>query len=105
MLCNISISTINNNLSTFYKTNYDVNLFYPFLDRLMKFDLDKDFLHDEFNILLTKDDLDSIDRNDIKNEDINFINELDNLLKTSKQIEIEGRFSRFIKIEELNWKL
>lgn len=102
MLCNISISTINNNLSTFYKTNYDVNLFYPFLDRLMKFDLDKDFLHDEFNILLTKDDLDSIDRNDIKNEDINFINELDNLFKTSKQIEIEGRFRRFIKIEELN---
>ena len=102
MLCNISISTINNNLSTFYKTNYDVNLFYPFLDRLMKFDLDKDFLHDEFNILLTKDNLDSIDRNDIKNEDINFINELDNLFKTSKQIEIEGRFRRFIKIEELN---
>ena len=102
MLCNISISTINNNLSTFYKTNYNVNLFYPFLDRLMKFDLDKDFLHDEFNILLTKDDLDSIDRNDIKNEDINFINELDNLFKTSKQIEIEGRFRRFIKIEELN---
>lgn len=102
MLCNISISTINNNLSTFYKTNYDVNLFYPFLDRLMKFDLDKDFLHDEFNILLTKDDLDSIDRNNIKNEDINFINELDNLFKTSKQIEIEGRFRRFIKIEELN---
>ena len=102
MLCNISISTINNNLSTFYKTNYDVNLFYPFLDRLMKFDLDKDFLYDEFNILLTKDDLDSIDRNDIKNEDINFINELDNLFKTSKQIEIEGRFRRFIKIEELN---
>ena len=102
MLCNISISTINNNLSTFYKTNYDVNLFYPFLDRLMKFDLDKDFLHDEFNILLTKDDLDSIDRNDIKNEDINFIIELDILFKTSKQIEIEGRFRRFIKIEELN---
>ena len=102
MLCNISISTINNNLSTFYKTNYNVNLFYPFLDRLMKFDLDKDFLHDEFNILLTKDDLDSIDRNNIKNEDINFINELDNLFKTSKQIEIEGRFRRFIKIEELN---
>ena len=102
MLCNISISTINNNLSAFYKTNYDVNLFYPFLDMLMKFDLDKDFLHDEFNILLTKDDLDSIDRNDIKNEDINFINELDNLFKTSKQIEIEGRFRRFIKIEELN---
>jgi len=102
MLCNISISTINNNLSTFYKTNYDVNLFYPFLDMLMKFDLDKDFLHDEFNILLTKDDLDSIDRNDIKNEDINFINELDNLFKISKQIEIEGRFRRFIKIEELN---
>lgn len=102
MLCNISISTINNNLSTFYKTNYDVNLFYPFLDRLMEFDLDKDFLHDEFNILLTKDDLDSIDRNNIKNEDINFINELDNLFKTSKQIEIEGRFRRFIKIEELN---
>lgn len=102
MLCNISISTINNNLSTFYKTNYDVNLFYPFLDRLMKFDLDKDFLHDEFNIFLTKDDLDSIDRNDIKNEDINFINELDNLFKTSKQIEIEGGFRRFIKIEELN---
>ena len=102
MLCNISISTINNNLSTFYKTNYDVNLFYPFLDRLMEFDLDEDFLHDEFNILLTKDDLDSIDRNDIKNEDINFINELDNLFKTSKQIEIEGRFRRFIKIEELN---
>ena len=74
MLCNISISTINNNLSTFYKTNYDVNLFYPFLDRLMEFDLDKDFLHDEFKILLTKDDLDSIDRNNIKNEDINFIN-------------------------------
>ena len=69
MLCNLSISTINNNLSTFYKTNYDVNLFYPFLDRLMEFDLDKDFLHDEFNILLTKDDLDSIDRNNIKNED------------------------------------
>ena len=102
MLCNISISTINNNLSTFYKTNYDVNLFYPFLDRLMEFDLDKDFLHDEFNIFLTKDDLDSIDRNDIKNEDINFINELDNLFKISKQIEIEGRFRRFIKIEELN---
>ena len=102
MLCNISISTINNNLSTFYKTNYNVNLFYPFLDRVMKFDLDKDFLHDEFNILLTKDDLDSIDRNNIKNEDINFINELDNLFKTSKQIEIEGRFRRFIKIEELN---
>ena len=102
MLCNISISTINNNLSTFYKTNYDVNLFYPFLDRLMEFDLDEDFLHDEFNILLTKDDLDSIDRNNIKNEDINFINELDNLFKTSKQIEIEGRFRRFIKIEELN---
>lgn len=105
MLCNISISTINNNLSVFYKTNYDVNLFYPFLDRLMEFDLDEDFLHDEFDILLTKDDLDSIDRNDIKNEDINFINELDNLFKTSKQIEIEGRFRRFIKIEELNWKL
>lgn len=102
MLCNISISTINNNLSTFYKTNYNVNLFYPFLDRLMEFDLDEDFLHDEFNILLTKDDLDSIDRNNIKNEDINFINELDNLFKTSKQIEIEGRFRRFIKIEELN---
>ena len=102
MLCNISISTINNNLSVFYKTNYDVNLFYPFLDRLMEFDLDEDFLHDEFDILLTKDDLDSIDRNDIKNEDINFINELDNLFKTSKQIEIEGRFRRFIKIEELN---
>ena len=68
----------------------------------MKFDLDEDFLHDEFNILLTKDDLDSIDRNNIKNEDINFINELDNLFKTSKQIEIEGRFRRFIKIEELN---
>ena len=102
MLCNISISTINNNLSTFYKTNYNVNLFYPFLDRSMKFDLDEDFLHDEFNILLTKDDLDSIDRNNIKNEDINFINELDNLFKTSKQIEIEGRFRRFIKIEELN---
>ncbi|WP_157064625.1 hypothetical protein [Methanobrevibacter millerae] len=64
--------------------------------------MDKDFLHDEFNILLTKDDLDSIDRNNIKNEDINFINELDNLFKTSKQIEIEGRFRRFIKIEELN---
>ena len=102
MLCNISISTINNNLSTFYKTNYDVNLFYPFLDRLMKFDLDKDFLHDEFNILLTKDDLDSIERNDITKEDIDFINEIDNLFKTSKQIEIEGRFRRFIKIEELN---
>ena len=68
----------------------------------MEFDLDEDFLHDEFNILLTKDDLDSIDRNNIKNEDINFINELDNLFKTSKQIEIEGRFRRFIKIEELN---
>ena len=102
MLCNISISTINNNLSTFYKTNYNVNLFYPFLDRLMEFDLDKDFLHDDFIILLTNDDLDSIDRNNIKNEDINFINELDNLFKTSKQIEIEGRFRRFIKIEELN---
>lgn len=102
MLCNISISTINNNLSTFYKTNYDVNLFYPFLDRLMEFDLDEDFLHDEFDILLTKDDLDSIERNDITKEDINFINELDNLFKTSKQIEIEGRFRRFIKIEELN---
>ena len=102
MLCNISISTINNNLSTFYKTNYDVNLFYPFLDRLMEFDLDEDFLHDEFDILLTKDDLDSIERNDITKEDIDFINELDNLFKTSKQIEIEGRFRRFIKIEELN---
>lgn len=102
MLCNISISTINNNLSTFYKTNYDVNLFYPFLDRLMEFDLDEDFLHDEFDILLTKDDLDSIERNDITKEDIDFINEIDNLFKTSKQIEIEGRFRRFIKIEELN---
>ena len=102
MLCNISISTINNNLSTFYKTNYDVNLFYPFLDRLMEFDLDEDFLHDEFDILLTKDDLDSIERNDITKEDIDFINELDNLFKTSKQIEIEGRFRRFIKIGELN---
>ena len=60
------------------------------------------FIQQKFNILLTKDDLDSIDRNDIKNEDINFINELDNLFKTSKQIEIEGRFRRFIKIEELN---
>ncbi len=102
MLCNISISTINNNLSAFYKTNYDVNLFYPFLDRLMEFDLDEDFLHDEFDILLTKDDLDSIERNDITKEDIDFINEIDNLFKTSKQIEIEGRFRRFIKIEELN---
>lgn len=62
----------------------------------------KIFLHDEFNILLTKDDLDSIERNDITKEDIDFINEIDNLFKTSKQIEIEGRFRRFIKIEELN---
>ena len=68
----------------------------------MEFDLDEDFLHDEFDILLTKDDLDSIERNDITKEDIDFINEIDNLFKTSKQIEIEGRFRRFIKIEELN---
>ena len=56
----------------------------------------------EFDIVLTKDDLDSIERNDITKEDIDFINEIDNLFKTSKQIEIEERFRRFIKIEELN---
>ena len=102
MLCNISISTVNNNLSVFYKTNYDVNLFYPFIDRLMLFDTDTNFLHDEFSILLTEDDLESIDTKDIKKEDRQFINELKKLFDNCKYIEIDGRFKRFIKIGELN---
>ncbi len=102
MLCNISISTVNNNLSVFYKTNYDVNLFYPFIDRLMLFDTDTNFLHDEFSILLTEDDLESIDTKDIKKEDRQFINELKKLFDNCEYIEIDGRFKRFIKIGELN---
>ena len=104
MLCNISISTVNNNLSTFYKTNYNVNLFYPFIDRLMLFDTGTDFLHDEFSIILTKEDLDSINTEDIKNEDKNFINELKKLFGNCDYVEIDGRFRRFIKVGELNWK-
>ena len=102
MLCNISISTVNNDLSTFYKTNYNVNLFYPFIDRLMLFDTDTDFLHDEFTIILTKEDLNSISTKDIRNEDMEFINELKNLFNNCDYIEIDGRFRRFIKVGELN---
>ena len=102
MLCNISISTINNNLSTFYKTNYNINLFYPFLDRLMEFDMDKDYLHDEFIVRLTEDDLTSINTSDLKNSDLDFINELKELSKNNQFIEINGRFRRFINVEELN---
>jgi len=102
MLCNISISTINNNLSTFYKTNYDINLFYPFIDRLMEFDTDNDYLHDEFIVRLTEDDLTSINTSDLKNSDLDFINELKELSKNNQIIEINGRFRRFINVEELN---
>ena len=102
MLCNISISTINNNLSTFYKTNYDINLFYPFLDRLMEFDTDNDYLHDEFIVRLTEDDLISINTSDLKKSDLEFINELKELSKNNQIIEIDGRFRRFINVEELN---
>ena len=102
MLCNISISTINNNLSTFYKTNYNINLFYPFLDRLMEFDTDNDYLHDEFIVRLTEDDLTSINTSDLKNSDLDFINELKELSKNNQIIEINGRFRRFINVEELN---
>ena len=102
MLCNISISTINNNLSTFYKTNYNINLFYPFLDRLMKFDMDSNYLHDEFCIRLTEDDLKSINTSDLKKSDLEFINELKELSNNNQIIEIDGRFRRFINVEELN---
>lgn len=102
MLCNISISTINNNLSTFYKTNYNVNLFYPFIDRLMKFDIDSNYLHDEFCIRLSEDDLLSINTSDLKKSDLKFMGELINLFKNNQLIEIDGRFRRFINVEELN---
>ena len=102
MLCNISISTINDNLSIFYKTNYNINLFYPFSDRLMEFDMDNDYLHDEFIVMLTEDDLISINTSDLKKSDLDFINELKELSKNNQIIEIDGRFRRFINVEELN---
>lgn len=102
MLCNISISTIKNNISTFYKTNYNINLFYPFIGRLMEFDTDTNFLHDEFAVLITEDDLNSINKNNIKKEDLKFINELKTLFNNCECIEIDGRFRRFINVGELN---
>ncbi len=102
MLCNISISTINNNLSTFYKTNYIINLFYPFLDRLMQFDTDTDYLHDEFTVRISKDELKSISTSDLKKSDLEFIEELNKLFKNNQIIEIDGRFQRFINVGELN---
>ena len=102
MLCNISISTINNNISTFYKTNYNINLFYPFLDRLMEFNMDNDYLHDEFIVRLTENDLKSVNTSDLKKSDLDFINELKELSKNNQIIEIDGRFRRFINVEELN---
>ena len=68
----------------------------------MLFDTDTDFLHDEFSIILTKEDLDSINTEDIKKEDINFLNELKSLFSNCDYIEIDGRFRRFIKVGELN---
>ena len=104
MLCNISISTIDdNNQLTIHKTNYNVNLFYPFIDKLMLYDTDEDFLHDEFCIRLSKEDLNEIKTSNLKGEDKKFINELSSLFKENcKFIEIDGRFRRFIQIEELN---
>ena len=104
MLCNISISTINaNNIAIFHKTNYNVNLFYPLIDRLMLFDRDENYLHDEFSILLSKKDLKSINTSDLKKEDMEFINELLSLFKDNcRFIEITGRFRRFINVGELN---
>ena len=102
MLCNISISTINDNILTLHKTNYNINLFYPFIDRLMEFDQDPDFLHDEFSILITKEDLNSINTSNIKDEDISFLNELKQLSNSAEFIEIEGRFKRIIRIGDLN---
>ena len=102
MLCNISISTINNSLSTFYKTSYNINLFYPFIDRLMKFDTDTDYLHDEFTIRITEDELNSINTSDLRKSDLEFIEELNELFESNQLIEIDGRFRRFIDVGELN---
>lgn len=68
----------------------------------MEFDTDNDYLHDEFIVRLTEDDLTSINTSDLKNSDLDFINELKELSKNNQIIEINGRFRRFINVEELN---
>ncbi|SDA65039.1 hypothetical protein [Methanobrevibacter millerae] len=105
MLCNISISTINDeNQLTIHKSNCNVNLFYPFINELMLFDTDEDFLHDEFCIRLSKEDLNQINTSNIKEEDKKFLNEISELFNKTKckSVEIDGRFRRFIQIGELN---
>lgn len=68
----------------------------------MEFDVDNNYLNDEFIVRLTKDDVTSINTSDLKKSDLEFINELKELSKNNQLVEIEGRFRRFIKIEELN---
>lgn len=60
------------------------------------------YLHDEFTVRLTKKDLMSIKTSDLKKSDLKFLNELKELSKSSQIIEIDGRFRRFINVEELN---
>lgn len=68
----------------------------------MEFDMGGNYLHDEFTVRLTKKDLMSIKTSDLKNSDLKFLNELKMLSKNSQIIEIDGRFRRFINVEELN---
>ena len=68
----------------------------------MKFDIDSNYLHDEFCIRLSEDDLLSINTSDLKKSDLKFMGELINLFKNNQLIEIDGRFRRFINVEELN---
>ena len=68
----------------------------------MEFDMDGNYLHDEFIVRLTEDDLTFINTSDLKKNDLDFINELKELSKNNQIIEIDGRFRRFINVEELN---
>ena len=68
----------------------------------MEFDMGGNYLHDEFTVKKKKKDLMSIKTSDLKNSDLKFLNELKMLSKNSQIIEIDGRFRRFINVEELN---